>query len=548
MKKLNKISSNMSVNVIGVLIGLMLIFGFIICLIGNNSFVTAFKEEYSTVTYHMADSASIFVNGDHIDNYLRGFDSEEEEKEYAHTKQQLDMCCQKLNVSLVYVIQVDTGDYGSFVSVFNCVNNSVDDSNYTEWELGYQRDTTNDEYRAKYQNLYQHESAYETVFRMNPPGGVHPHITTMVPIKNGSGDVTAILCMQRPIREMEEAFKPYILMIVFGVLILVAAVTVFSALFIRISIIKPVEAVSKEATRFAGENAKGEPLGRISRYEVLQNLAASIDHMETSMVQYIDDLTAFTAEKERIGAELSIAATIQENSLPDTFPAFPDRKDFDIYALMNPAKEVGGDFYNYLLIDDDHLALVMADVSGKGVPAALFMMVSNILITNRAQMGGDPAEILRFVNENVCEHNKADMFVTVWLGILELSTGKLTAANAGHEDPVICRKGGEFEILKTKHGFVIGGMPGVKYKNDEIQLNKGDKLFLYTDGLPEATDQNTRMFTLDRMTEALNRYKDKSPKEILDGVSNAVNSFVGDAPQFDDLTMLCFELRDDDNQ
>ena len=266
------------------------------------------------------------------------------------------------------------------------------------------------------------------------------------------------------------------------------------------------------------------------------------------MVQYIDDLTAFTAEKERIGAELSIAATIQENSLPDTFPAFPDRKDFDIYALMNPAKEVGGDFYNYLLIDDDHLALVMADVSGKGVPAALFMMVSNILITNRAQMGGDPAEILRFVNENVCEHNKADMFVTVWLGILELSTGKLTAANAGHEDPVICRKGGEFEILKTKHGFVIGGMPGVKYKNDEIQLNKGDKLFLYTDGLPEATDQNTRMFTLDRMTEALNRYKDKSPKEILDGVSNAVNSFVGDAPQFDDLTMLCFELRDDDNQ
>ena len=538
----------MSVNVIGVLIGLMLIFGFTICFIGNSSFVTAFKEEYSTVTYHMADSASIFVHGDDIDNYLRGFDSEEEEKEYAHTKQQLDMCCQKLNVSLIYVIQVDTSDYGSFVSVFNCVNNSVDDSDYTEWELGYQRDTTNDEYRAKYQALYEHESDYETIFRMNPSGGVHPHITTMVPIENRDGDVTAILCMQRPIREMEEAFKPYILMIVFGVLILVSAVTVFSALFIKISIIKPVEKVSKEATRFAGENAKGEPLGRISRYEVLQNLADSIDHMETSMVQYIDDLTAFTAEKERIGAELSIAATIQENSLPDTFPAFPDRKDFDIYALMNPAKEVGGDFYNYLLIDDDHLALMIADVSGKGVPAALFMMASNILIANRAQMGGDPAEILRFVNENICEYNKADMFVTAWLGILEISTGRLIAANAGHEDPVICRKGGEFELLKTKHSFVIGGMPGVKYKNDEIQLNKGDKLFLYTDGLPEATDLDTRMFTLDRMTEALNRYKDRSPKEILQGVQKDVNDFVGDAPQFDDLTMLCFELKDDENK
>lgn len=543
MKKLKKLRSNMSLNVIGALVGLLLLFGFAVCLIGNKSFVDAFKEEYASVTYHMADSVTVFVNGDHIGDYLAG----REEDEYIITKRKLDLSCQKLNVSLIYIIQVDRSDYGRFVSVFNSVNNSVDNSHYTEWELGYQRDTTNDEYREKYRALYEHRSKYETIFRFHTTDGAHPHITTMVPVKSRDGDVTSILCMQRPVREMEEAFKPYILLIVLGVITMVIAVSIFAVLFIRRSIIRPVEKVSSEAARFAKENAKGEPLGDISRYEVILNLARSIDHMETSMAQYIEELTAVTAEKERIGAELSIAATIQENSLPDQFPAFPDRNEFDIYAVMNPAKEVGGDFYNYFFIDDDHLALIIADVSGKGIPAALFMMVSNILLSNTAMMGGTPAQVLSIANESICEHNSADMFVTVWLGVLEISTGKLTAANAGHEDPVICRKGGDFDIFKTKHGFVVGGMEGVRYQNYEIQLNKGDKMFLYTDGLPEASDQNNHMFTLEKMTEALNEHKDQSPKEILDGVQKSVSDFVGDAPQFDDLTMLCIELKDDDS-
>ena len=534
-----KLRANMSVNIIGVLVGLMLLFGFFVCMFGNTCFVNAFKEEYSTVTYHMADASASFVNGNHIDAYLNG----EEKEEYAVSKRQLDACCYKLNVSLVYVIKVDTSDYGRFISVFNSVNNTVDNTSYTEWELGFRRDTTNDEYKEKYKALYTHESDYETVYRMNPSDGSHPHITTLVPIENRNGDVVSLLCVQRPVSEMTEAFKPYLLLIIMGVVVVVAIISVLTAVFVRKNIIKPIKKVSEEATRFAKESTKGEPLGKISKYEVMDNLARSIDSMEMDMVEYIENLSAVTAERERIGAELSIAAKIQENALPDIFPPFPERNEFDIFASMDPAKEIGGDFYNFLLIDDDHLAMVIADVAGKGTPAALFMMVSTILIGNRAQMGGTPAEILEFVNNSICKKNRAEMFVTAWLGILEISTGKLTASNAGHEYPVICRKDGDFELFKDIHGFVIGGLEGVKYKDYELQLNSGDKLFLYTDGLPEATDSNDEMFAPQRMVAALNEHKDESPQQIIESMKESVNAFVGDAPQFDDLTMLCLEIK-----
>jgi sigma-B regulation protein RsbU (phosphoserine phosphatase) len=266
--------------------------------------------------------------------------------------------------------------------------------------------------------------------------------------------------------------------------------------------------------------------------------------MEDDMLRYIENLTAVTAEKERIGTELSIAATIQKSAVPNVFPAFPDRKDFELHAFMTPAKEVGGDFYNYFLIDDDHLALVIADVSGKGIPAALFMMVTNTVITDRARMGGTPAQILAYVNDTVCETNQAGMFVTVWLGILELSTGKLTACNAGHDYPAICRAGKGFELSEDIHGIAIGAIEGLPYDDYEIMLNKGDKLFLYTDGIPEAADNEDKMLTLDGMVAALNKYKDETPQGVISGMYDSVKVFVGDAPQFDDITMLCVELKD----
>ncbi len=236
--------------------------------------------------------------------------------------------------------------------------------------------------------------------------------------------------------------------------------------------------------------------------------------------------------------ELNMATDIQASMLPSNFPAFPERSEFDIYASMDPAKEVGGDFYDFFMIDDDHLAIVIADVSGKGIPAALFMMSSKIYISDHATMGGSPAEILERVNKLVFANNDAYMFVTVWLGILEISTGKLVSSSAGHEYPMICQNG-KYEILKDKHGLAVGATGISKYVNTEIQLNKGDSIFVYTDGVAEATDANNELFGTDRALEALNAVpKSASQKEVLESVRAAVDAFVKDAPQFDDLTMV----------
>ena len=272
-------------------------------------------------------------------------------------------------------------------------------------------------------------------------------------------------------------------------------------------------------------------------------LANSFGTMTKRIEQYIVDITAITAEKERIGAELSVATQIQADMLPCIFPAFPEREDFDIYASMSPAKEVGGDFYDFFLLDDDHLVMVMADVSGKGVPAALFMVISKTIIKNQAQFSDSPKQILETANNLLQENNAEDMFVTVWLGILEISTGKLKAVNAGHEYPVIRGADGKFEILKDKHGMVLGTMPGLKYKEYDAEIEEGGCLFLYTDGVAEATDAKNELYGTERMLEALNRDPMAKPPQLLVNVRADIDAFVGEAPQFDDITMLAMERK-----
>lgn len=248
-------------------------------------------------------------------------------------------------------------------------------------------------------------------------------------------------------------------------------------------------------------------------------------------------------EQEQIVRELSTAKQIQESMLPHIFPPFPERPEIDLFASMDPARDVGGDFYDFFFIDEDHLCLVMADVSGKGIPGAMFMMLSKRIIEDFARQVRSPAEILTRTNEALCDNNQAEMFVTAWLGILEISSGKLTAANAGHEFPTFKKKDGRFALYKDRHGFVVGGMAGVRYQNYEVLLSPGDQLFVYTDGVPEATAADGQMFGTDRMIAALNTCADGSPAEILESVQNSVDAFVGDAEQFDDLTMMCLEYR-----
>ena len=263
------------------------------------------------------------------------------------------------------------------------------------------------------------------------------------------------------------------------------------------------------------------------------------------VVKNVDEVKRFTAEKERDRTELALAAAIQDGMLPTAFPAFPDRTEFDIFASMDPAREVGGDFYDFFLIviDDDHLCLEIADVSGKGIPGALVMMASKIMLSDFSRTGKSPAQILYDGNNAICANNQERMFVTVWLGILEISTGKLTAANAGHEYPILKKPEGKYELIKDRHGFVLGGMEDMEYTDYELQLEPGAKLFVYTDGLPEAEDADNKMFGMERVIEALNEQPDASPEQTLTYMYQAVNAFVQDTEQFDDLTMLCLEYK-----
>ncbi len=243
----------------------------------------------------------------------------------------------------------------------------------------------------------------------------------------------------------------------------------------------------------------------------------------------------------KVKLELDSAKRLQTGVVPNIFPPFPDRTEFDIFAAMYTAKEVGGDFYDFFFVDDDHLAIVVADVSDKGVPAALFMMAAKILISDRALMGGTPAEILGFVNDRICKNNSAEMFVTVWLGIIDLKTGKGIAANAGHEYPAFRNRQGEFEILKDNHSFIVGGMENVRYKDYEFALKEGDSLFLYTDGIPEANNKDHELFSTERMVEALNKNPDGSPEELLRNVKTELDNFVQGYTQSDDITMVSFK-------
>ena len=272
----------------------------------------------------------------------------------------------------------------------------------------------------------------------------------------------------------------------------------------------------------------------------IEALAESFADLSAKTIRYVKEIRQVTAEKERIGTELGMARSIQASQIPHLFPAFPERKEFDIYASMTPAREVGGDFYDFFLVDDDHMALVMADVAGKGIPAALFMMIARILIRNRLQTGESPSRVLYHVNNQLLEGNEAEIFVTVWLAVLEISTGKGVAVNAGHEHPVLRHEGGEYSLVRYRHSPAVAAIPEMAYREHEFLLLPGDSVFVYTDGVPEATNKNDELFGPDRMVEALNVSPGDGPEAIIHRMKEHIDSFADGAEQFDDITMLCF--------
>ena len=356
--------------------------------------------------------------------------------------------------------------------------------------------------------------------------------------------------MEASITELRSNEGNTILTTLFIVALMLLLAGVLSMVFAK-RLVDPIKKMTLRVSEMQGDDMSFQVEDVLLTGDEIEVLARAFANMSEKMRGYVREIVDITSEKQRLDTELSVAADIQLNMLPTQFPAFPERQEFDLYAVMDPAKEVGGDFYDFFLIDDDHLALVMADVSGKGVPASLFMVISKTLIKNVALSGqfGSPAEILQEVNGRLCEGNKDDMFVTVWLGILTISTGELVSACAGHEYPVFYRKNKGFALERDPHGIAMGVMDGIAYRNVKWHLDPGDLLFLYTDGVPEANNSREELFGNERMLNALDHSMERASESgaaeepdlrvFLRAMREQIDAFAGETPQFDDLTMLC---------
>ena len=373
--------------------------------------------------------------------------------------------------------------------------------------------------------------------------------TGMMPIRNSQGNAVALLAIDISMNEIAKVFMTYALaMLVLMILISLQAVYLVNR-WLKNRVIDPVLRLEKVSEAFVESSHRAETPEDlvindpdIHTGDEIESLSAAMSDMFVGMKNYMSSLLTVTKEKERIGAELDVATNIQASMLPRIFPAFPDHNEFDIYATMDPAKEVGGDFYDYFMLDDHTMGIVMADVSGKGVPAALFMVISKTLIKNRCQESRSPAEVLSYVTDQLCEGNDSDMFVTVWLAIIDINTGKGMAANAGHEHPAVRRKDGKYELDIYRHSPAVASMEGMRFRELPFELNPGDSLFVYTDGVPEANNEAGEFYGTDRMIECLNADPDADVQKLLIQVREDIRKFAGEAEQFDDITMLAFDF------
>ena len=327
-----------------------------------------------------------------------------------------------------------------------------------------------------------------------------------------------------------------ILIVAFMIFCLIGAVLAF---VLSMHIVKPIRILTDRVSQVDGDHL--DFTWELKNKDETDVLANSFLSMTQKMKEYIKNITEITAEKERIGAELNVATKIQADMLPKIFPPFPDRTEFDVYAQMTPAKEVGGDFYDFFLLDEDHLAIVIADVSSKGVPAALFMVIAKTLIKNHAMSLESLGDVFYRVNNQLCEGNEEGMFVTAWMGVVTLSTGELEYVNAGH-NPQLLMNNAEYDWIHAQPGFVLAGLEGIPYTSEKLSLKHGARIFLYTDGVTEAQNTSEELFGEERLLESLQRNGHLALQQMLEAVRADIDTFVGEAEQFDDITMLAFEF------
>ena len=436
-----------------------------------------------------------------------------------------------------YFIYPDSGDNMIYFIDVAPEGTEIDGKEYLVINLSVYED------RNKYPVMWEAWETGKTPFRFDEMNNEFGHVYTAYSPLWIDGEKVGLICADVSVDDVDDAIVTAAASQAAGsVAVLIIGMIVIGAIIKR-EFINRILKLEQSVVKYSEEKDESIAKTILEQENGKDEITSLSDHFAGMIVElknYMTNLKQVTAEKERIGAELNVATQIQADMLPRIFPLFSNNREFRLFATMDPAKEVGGDFYDFFLVDKDHIALVVADVSGKGVPAALFMVIAKTLIKNRTIMGGGPAEVLTEVNNQLCEGNDAELFVTVWLAIIDLNTGKGIAANAGHEHPALKRKDGKFELIEYKHSPAVATMEGIRFREHEFELHPGDTVFEYSDGVTEATNSQNELFGNDRLINALNIDPDAEPEALLRNVRNEIDRFVAEAPQFDDITMLGF--------
>ncbi len=515
---------------------------FIITFIGYRHFSNVFVTQYNRMTTQFAYISASYITGEQISRYNTRLIAD---ADYNVISEKLMEITNIADLNSISVTVPDTIKYETQTYIFHTVNaryaNRVQsfELGSPEYLAGKSRESIINIKRLMMLGRLYTEYSFDEV-----DGNTIGMVKTVIPLRDRYNSIVAMLSVTKSIDEMIAVKALYLKQISFIAL----AVSILFILLYGISlwrmIIRPILLIKNEMTFFAMNNKLSGVLAKIKLHDEIGSLSKSFVDMSEKINRYITELTTVTAEKERISTELNVATKIQSDMLPQIYPAFPERKDFDLYATMDPAKEVGGDLFDYLLLDEDHLMFVVGDVSGKGVPAALFMVIAKTLLSSHAVQGLTPKEIFETTNNQLCKGNETGLFVTCWLGIFQFSTGELRFVNAGHPYPVLYREeSDEFSYLTTKPNFVLGGMEGLPYKEHSIKLAPGDSLFVYTDGVTEATNSNKELFGEKRLLSAMKKTRNLDVPSTLKSVRATIDDFTGEEEQFDDITMLKFKWK-----
>lgn len=536
-----------------------LLLGVLLCIstsfVGYRRFKQSIERQYNMTAYQVAAVAASYLNPATLEQYCDiakaiSFGDDRDTTEYIQSPEYqsvrrrfeaLRVGMEANDIFLVYVNRDILRSYNSnllkwypLTYLFDC---------YTEEDKSYylgDKGGINPQYIDEALNIVTTGKPSDSLFISKGIYGYNTSALLPISVK----DDILILGVEIPMQTIQKVLEEYIYSAVLVTVGIILVVLILFMLYLFKRVIHPIHRITEEVDRFAEqEKTVSLCLERIKTRDEIENLAHRILNMQKDIRQYIYNLTNVTAEKERISAELSIARHIQLSMLPRFFPAFSEREEFEIYASMTPAKEVGGDFYDFFMIDDTHLAIVIADVSGKGVPAALFMVIGKTLLKDHTLVWQDLSEVFKRVNNLLCESNSEGLFITVFEGILDLTTGEFLYVNAGHEMPFIARASDVFKPYPIAPDFVLAGMENTEYTLGKICLEEGDRLFQYTDGITEATSVSNELYGMRRLESALNHVREASPPVLLRYIHSDIDAFAGETPQFDDITMLYLEFK-----